>query len=240
MKQVGFVVVGVVLGFLLGGIGPRMELADMRDALAEATQRADDADRSAMRRSAPSLFLPGVSQSYSAPEPESSEEPEDKVFETEDGNASLTIQGAGGEGAEAGPEDPVERFDLAADAQRIRARQSREALRQQGDLSDEQMARVDGIVASMNDELAMLGDDVVDLMLSDQDPSAQDMLGVSHDVTGVLYEAQVAMDDLVSESGNPVEREASEVWNHVDLDAFREGVEDLDAAGFGDADEGGP
>ena len=235
MKQVGFVVVGVVLGFLLGGIGPRMELADLRDQLAEATQRADEAERKAMRRAAPSLFLPGVSQSYDAPAGEAAPTTK-KTFESEDGSAQLTVEGpSGGSGdgaGVAGGGDPVQQFDLAAEAQRVRASQSREALRQQGDLDDEQMARVDGIVDSMNDELALLGDDVVDLMLSGAEPTAQDVLGVSHDVTGVLYEAQVAMDSVVAENGMVVDPEASEVWNHVDLDAFREHVEDLDAAGF--------
>lgn len=243
MKQAGFVVVGVVLGFLLGGVGPRMELADLREALAEATQRADDAERKAMRRAAPSLFLPGVAQSYEAPSADEDDGPDTRTFESENGNASLTIESGSGEGGSSDApvsEDPLDQFDLAADAQRVRAQQSREALRQQGDLDDDQMARVDDIVGSMNDELALLGDDVVDLMLGDSDPSATDMLGVSHDVTGVLYEAQLAMDDVVAESGNDVEREASEVWNHVDLDAFREQVEDLDAAGFGGPpDEGG-
>jgi len=236
MKSVGFVIVGVVLGFLLGGVGPRMEMADLRDALAEATQRADEAERKAMRRSAPSLFLPGVSQSYEAGPAPSDEGTKDKTWKSEDGNAELTVEfGDEGEGSpeSGGPEgDPREQFELAAEAQRVRAAQSREALRQQGDLDDGQMERVDDIVAGMNDELALLGDDVVDLMLANDEPSAQDMLGVSHDVTGVLYEAQVELDALVTESGGVVDPEASQVWNHVDLDAFRAQVEDLEAAGF--------
>ncbi len=236
MKQIGFVVVGVVLGFLLGGIGPRSELSDVRSDLMAANERADEAERKALRKSGGSMFLPGMSQAFSTPSSDDAEEPNERRFgkKSDNGGAEIVIvdgeEGGGGPGADLPPE---ERFDLAVDAQRIRSEQSRAALQQQGDLSDEQMDHVDDIVDRMNGELAYLGEDVLDLMLSDTEPEAADVLGVSHEVTGVLYDAQTEKDAVVAESGEEVDPEASEVWNHIDLEEFRSAFEEMQDAGVG-------
>ena len=241
MKQIGFVVVGVVLGFLLGGVGPRGELGDLRQELAEANERADAAERRAVRKSGGSMFLPGMSQAFSTPSGD--DVPDDgertRRIAGEDGAEIVIVEGEdGGRGGPNADLPPEERFDLAVDAQRLRAEQSRAALQQQGDLDDEQMARVDDVVNQMNADLAYLGEDVLDLMLADEEPEAADVLGVSHDVTGVLYEAQTEMDAIVAESGEAVDPEASEVWNHIDLEEFRSAFEEMSDAGFGPG--GGP
>ncbi len=89
----GFVVVGVVLGFLLGGIGPRSELSDVRSDLMAANERADEAERKALRKSGGSMFLPGMSQAFSTPSSDDAEEPNERRFgkKSDNGGAEIVI-----------------------------------------------------------------------------------------------------------------------------------------------------
>jgi hypothetical protein len=237
IKRIGFAALGLVGGFILGGLGPRSDIADIKQQLAEAEQRAQDAESRAARRSVGSSFMPGFGQAFGNPRAsegagEQLTQDDGRKHRKPEGEAELSVvEGQGGQDWDDRP--PMERFDLAVDAQRLRARQSRAALIEQADLDEEQVARADGVIGRMNEELAYLGEDVVDLMLSEEEPEAQDVLGVSHDVTGVLYEAQVELDAIVAENGGSADAEAQTVWNHLDLEGFRETVEDMDAAGFG-------
>jgi hypothetical protein len=65
---------------------------------------------------------------------------------------------------------------------------------------------------------------MMDSVNADQEPSSRELLGLTHEVTGVLYEAQTAMDELIGDTSE-VDRSAAEVWNLVDLEVFREAVE---------------
>jgi hypothetical protein len=114
----------------------------------------------------------------------------------------------------------------------VRRVQSRAALTQQASLSDEELARVDQVIAHMNDELRGHGEELVLLAMSDQPPSARDLLGVTQDVTGILYRAQVQLEEIVgTDRMRSVDPSAVEIWNHVDLGqlepAAREAVQRL-------------
>lgn len=219
--NIGWAVGGVVLGFLLGGIGPRLSLQDTQDALEDAEERVEEAQRGgpASRRSP--MPLPGMGELLDPPErapaPDGAEPNEPSAVVVDDtGGAPLTGPDA--------PEDVLDRYELAVDAQALRRRQSREALVQQADLSDDEIAQMDDIVGVMNDELAMLGDDVVDLLLMGDEPTPEEMLGLSHDLTGILYEGQLELNDLLG-PGAQVDPSAQEIWNHIDLEGLRPAVE---------------
>ncbi len=82
-------------------------------------------------------------------------------------------------------------------------------------------------MAMMNDDLAFYGEDLLEMAMSeDSDPT--EALGLTHDVTGVLYESQLALDELVGDAS--VDEEARMVWNHMDLEVFRDAVEAVEAA----------
>ncbi len=243
IKRIGFAALGLVGGFLLGGLGPRSDLADLKAQLSDAEQRAEDAESKAGRRSMGSSLMPGFGEAFGRPKTsqgsgEQLDPGEQRMHRKQDGEAELSVVEGDQSQEDWDQMPPMERFDLAVDAQRMRARQSRAALIEQADLNDEQVARADAVISRMNDELAYLGEDVVDLMLSDEEPEAQDVLGVSHDVTGVLYEAQVELDAIVAENGGGADPDAQTIWNHLDLEGFRETVEDMDAAGFGPGGQG--
>jgi hypothetical protein len=66
------------------------------------------------------------------------------------------------------------------------------------------------------------------MALDQENVSSADMLGVTHDVTGVLHDSQESLDQLL---GSPAaaDDEARQVWNYIDLETFRPAVEELGA-----------
>ena len=231
MKTLAGLCVGIVAGFLLGGIGPRGEAAALARQL----------DSGAECREASGPAIPGLSEIF-APPPSAPDAPPEPA---ESATAAEPMVAPDAGPFEPAPEPPaapepafdptvadLEQFDVLADAQRVRAAQSRAALEEQADLDDEQMAEVDRIVAEMNEELAPFGEELVAMYLSNRQPSARQLLGFTHQVTGILHEAQVAMEAVVGLQNAPdVDDEALSIWNQIDLETFRPAMEEArDAA----------
>ena len=229
MKQILFAALGVVIGFVLGGIGPRMDLAVLEAKLDETRAELALAEQQSRRR--PSLPVPGMSEMFAPsedlddePEREPDEDRRDDDVERDD-LAPATDSGL----VEERPltaEDIAEEFDIAVDAQRMRAAQSRTALQEQAELSDEEMVEFDNIVDDMNEALAEYGDSLMEIALSGEEPEAEDMLGLTHEVTGILYDSQTAVNDLIGTSGmDETDPSARQVWNHVDLGVFQDNID---------------
>ncbi len=225
MKPFVFAAIGVVLGFVLGGIGPRVDLTVLQDKLTATEAELALAQQNGRSGRRPSLPVPGMSEMFSPPD-DDFEEPEDVEASTEEGEAEVLVVDTGmPEAFAAGPEELAEEFDLAVDAQRLRAAQSRAALAEQADLSDADLDEFDNIVSDMNAELAEYGDVLMDIALSGEEPEAEEMLGLTHEVTGILYDTQTAVNDLVGTDGmEAADPSARQVWNHVDLEVFRDTV----------------
>jgi hypothetical protein len=119
---------------------------------------------------------------------------------------------------ESTPEDRLARFLRAASVQRVRRVQSRAALAEQAALNDEELSEVDAALTEMNDELLGHGEELVLMLMSDEPPSARELLGVTHDVTGALERAQIRLEEVVGpERAAQIDPSALEIWNHVDL-----------------------
>jgi hypothetical protein len=145
----------------------------------------------------------------------------------EDGAAQGADTGSGDMSLD--PEDIQGQFDLAVDAQDLRADQSRSALQEQADLTDEEMEVFDTMVADMNNALAEYGEELMELALSGEEPEAEEMLGLTHEVTGILYDTQSNINDLVGMDGMAdTDPSARQAWNHVDLEVFRGVVEEME------------
>jgi len=245
MKQAIFALVGVVLGFMLGGIQPRRALVDkdgeisrLQDELVEARRRSR---RTTMGRS----VLPGLDGMLPAPEldEETEEEPAIEDVDGDDGEEDPgEVEGVGsGPEAVGEPQDVLDEFDLAADAQRLRAEQNLASLQQEFDLEEADLIELDRVFADMNDALAEHATDVLDMTMSGEEPTASDLLGISHDVTGILHESQVALDDVVGVSGSTdPEDPTTQVWNYIDLEVFRPAVEELASEQSGGGVRGRP
>jgi len=223
-------IIGVILGFLLGGIEPRRQLQDRDQRLKGLETELEAARKKGGRGS----FLPLPDLGVSTPkarQPRAADA--EATAEDEPGGDRARAPESPEDAAPSAPTEPpppptkeeqLKEFDLAVDAQRVRARQSRAALQEQAGLSDEEMADFDDIVAQMNDDLAVYGDDV--LRWSQEEPDTRDALGVAHEVTGILYENQAALEELVGDDAlGDVDEPSRQIWNYVDLDTFRPAVE---------------
>lgn len=218
-KAVVAAVLGVVLGFLLGGVGPRREMASMRkdqehlaDQLLEARKRAN--------RGPAIQYLPLPAPNRERPERTPA--------------AGATPDGAVAEASPApdydGRLDGAE-FDLAADAQRMRIRQSRVALREKAELSAAEEAEIDALLKKMNEELAKHADEIAKLIEMGSDAEPVDFLQVSHDVTGILLDTQKEWQETLGEDWGDLDETNQQVWNYVDLEYFRDAFEALQAGG---------
>lgn len=218
MKHAAWIVLGLVLGFLLGGIGPRRELGASREKVATLETDLAKAKKSGGGGGGRGRFLPF---------PGFDDVPTGSVRTM----PAKTPRAPGDESPEASP-DPSgtparidEAFQLAVDAQRLRARQSRAALEEKARLDRAEMARVDDIMAKMNVSLAKHADELLAILASDKEPEAMDFLALSHDVTGILLESQTALQETLGADYAGVDPSAREVWNYVDLEIFRPALE---------------
>jgi len=230
MRAIAWVCAGIVLGFALGTIPGRREAAGEK-------RRAARLERELARRrhGLPGMAspLPGFDRMLT---PEDGPPPGDRrARRAARRNAGGQEPGAAAAGKApaappAGPEptapppsdDPFGEFDTLVEAQRARAAQSRAALAEQAGLDEAQLRAVDRIVAQMNDELMPYGDELIAMATSDEPPRPRDMLTLTHDVTGILSEAQLAFEQSVGDGAEEIDDESVlEVWNYVDLERFR-------------------
>jgi hypothetical protein len=110
-------------------------------------------------------------------------------------------------------------FRRAASLQRVRTAQSRAALTEGAGLSDEEVQRAEAIFSQMNDALTGYGEELLFLAAGDEPAPARDLLGVTHDVTGILHRAQTELEALLGEDRLAgVDPDASAIWNYVDLE----------------------
>ena len=225
---------GVILGFMIGGVQPRRELAGRDDTIRALQKKLTEAEKKGGRgRGSFPIALPGMDEVMaSAPktEHEGGENTDGSAPDQGDGAVVVNVNGkevgrdGSGENAVETPEDARRAFNTAVDAQRVRAQQSRQALKEQAELTDEDIAEFDGIVADINASLADYGDEV--MAWAEEEPETRDALGVAHEVTGILYEAQTAMEDLVGKDGmTGVDETSGQIWNYIDLETFRPAVE---------------
>jgi hypothetical protein len=220
---------GVVLGFIAGGYAPNRAIATHEEELSRLQDELLKARRQAARRSPLSVMgLDRAGAPQSRPDPQEGEAPdpgEDPVT-AQVAEAPSDSGGAPVVAEPGAPRDPMAEFDLAVQAQRVRVEQSRAALIEQAELDDAQVAALDQAMAEMNDRLAELGPDLLRLAQSADEPDSRALLGVTHEVTGILYDAQTELDQVIGDQAiEEVDPQSREVWNYVDLDSFRDTVQ---------------
>lgn len=235
MKAAGFVLLGVVLGFVLGGIGPRREVVRLERDVARLERELDlggGGGGGALR--SPVVGLSEVLRAPSRRDDDAEGEGDRRVA---NGDGAGTEEGTGDEAAaigpdggvrpigfgrrwrERGPSEALSQFMEAAAIQRVRRMQTRAALIEQAELDDAEVAAVDAAVERMNEDLQAYGEELLYLAMSEEPPTARDLLGVTHEVTGIMSRAQDELGRILGpERSAEVERSAGEVWNYVDLD----------------------
>lgn len=220
--------VGIVLGFFLGGLAPRRELSERDERIAELERELEEGDPGGGFRSP----VPGLDRILRDPEPVDRGVPlpaaqgeaesgrgEDERVEVEDyGDGGVPPIGWRDRWRDRAPSEQLGAFQRAASVQRVRRVQSRAALAEQAGLEEEELAEVDAALSQMNAELLGHGEELVLLAMSDEPPPARELLGITHDVTGILHRAQLRIEEIVGpERAAAVDPSALEIWNHVDL-----------------------
>ncbi|MEC7947341.1 MAG: hypothetical protein VX265_07205, partial [Myxococcota bacterium] len=72
------------------------------------------------------------------------------------------------------------------------------------------------------------GDALLDIALSGEEPEPEQMLILTHEVTGILYDSQTAVNDLIGTEGmDEADPTVRQVWNHIDLVVFRDSIEGM-------------
>lgn len=220
MKQIGWLAGGVVVGFLLGGVRPRMEIASLEASLQEAQSRPARSGGRALNA------LPGLGRVMPAEAPsEVAPQPTGEAGPDEAPPTGVIVEGAPPAG-EPPRRSRREDFRMAIEAQELRRAQSRQALMEGAELDEEGAAEVDTILADMNDELMTHADLLMEIYVSGEEPTPREMLAISRDVTAILDDAQADLDRaLGAEAAAELDEQAGMVWNHIDLRGFGPAVE---------------
>lgn len=185
MKQVLLAVVAVVLGFVLGGLGPRAQLrtleASIEDLAAERCEQRVGRDLAAMFGAARTSGPPSQAPYVPPHARELTVEPREDTAAAEPAEVLP-------------PEDPAEAMEEELEAARtaldLRRAQARAALMEDADPSDEQLDRIDDAVEQMNVELEDLAADIIDVVNSGEEPSRREMMVFAADALDVMITAE--------------------------------------------------
>ena len=117
-------------------------------------------------------------------------------------------------------EEMLQKFDAAADLQKARVAQLMAALKEKG-IDDQQLATANDVVSKMNAQLAQDATQVLGVLEAGGDPDPATMLSMTHDVSGVLLDAQQQFQTAMGPSYQNLDPSAQQVWNYVDLGTMR-------------------
>ncbi len=211
MKYIAVAAVAIVLGVLLGGIGPRGEARDLRDRIREIEETPCT---NQFGRDLALLMGQGVGRTGSEPLPFDDEpapaggerSPEEIAAE----NPAAAEMAQAMEEAEAEAEEEVreavleglsdeEELEAFRTALELRRAQARAALREQADPDDDQWATLDGAVDQMNGTLIGLGEELTEMLASGEDPTRRDAMEFTADALDALLEAEDQMRGALDE-----------------------------------------
>lgn len=183
--------VALMVGLVLGGIGPRAELRELRSELTELAAKpcrsavgpgiASVLSRGALGGGAPAR-APVLAEPAAAPVKQEAE----GEWRSEGEGEGTTVQWSFGEDA-GGQDTPEGGVDAMRQALAVRKAQARAALREQGDLDDGQLAAIDAAVEEMNLALTAVAADLQE----------QGQLATLDDRRSMLYLAADSLDAVI-------------------------------------------
>jgi hypothetical protein len=175
----------LVVGLVLGGLGPRQEARQLRVALA-AAEDVECVDRAAVTRQIAGVFqgrpLDAQLPEGAAPDGDGEDAPGERVI-------VVGGDGGGAPDTEAEPQDPEEAVRVAKQAMELRRAQARAALAEAG-ATEEQLAAVDAATKAMNAELVVLAEEFVGTLEAGEEPERRAMMVFASDTLDVLITAE--------------------------------------------------
>ena len=222
MKYVAIAALTLVLGLVLGGLPPRAELRSTQQELEEA-QAADGSGqvggdlalRLGQGAAAPAPRSP-QEEALDRPAEIAAEHPE-AVELAEEIDAEME---AAGDEVATGLEELAasgEELEIARTALDLRRAQSRAALVEDADPSDEQLEAIDQAWADMNEVLVDLSDELVGMLADGHEPTRRDGMEFAADALDAMLVAEQSIEGLLdAEQLGELEEDALNPFNYID------------------------
>jgi hypothetical protein len=202
MKQIALVAVALVLGLVLGGLGPRRDVRTLEERIAtmekESRRRSSvGSDLAALmaggNRPAPSPRTPPRTNPLGDRDPAAlaAENPEAAELAA---RIDADQENVGGEIADElnkGISD--EQLEVARTALELRRAQARASLMEDARPDEVQMETIDGAVTAMNDTLIDMADEMVAMLESGQEPTRREAMEFAADALDTMLLAEDRM-----------------------------------------------
>lgn len=220
MKQISAVqvllaVFALLVGLVVGGLGPRAEVRSLEKRLAEA----EECPNSTMGSEIANVFRgrpwDGAKAAPAVPNPEPTPDGEEPV---EEGTKVQWSFDSGKASSEGMTKDEIdESIDLAREAMELRFTQAREALVQDADPSDEQLAAIDDAIASMNSDLTDLATELTTTLANGDEPGRRETMEFAADTLDVLLSAEdTLLSTLDEDQRASLQTESLDPMSYVD------------------------
>ncbi len=223
MKYIAWAAAALVLGLVVGGLGPRQKVRKLQaelDELAAQPCQSDFGRDLAMlmgRGTGPQLRRPGV------PPPPGERSAEEILAEHPGAAEELAeLEEAEAEAEEQILEELDEEFDpeeveMLRAALELRKAQSRAALIEGADPDEDQLQDIDDAVAEMNDELMGLAEELVGMVADGDEPTRRDAMEFAADALDSLLTAEDRMrESLDPDQLDDLDEETLDPFSHVD------------------------
>jgi hypothetical protein len=208
-RQLVLIGIAIVVGLVLGGLGPRSEVRALREEIATRGDEACD-DRRVGREIASVFQGRPWEPSEQTERPVTAPAPAPAVEAPSDGVVEIQIEN------DDGP-DP-ESIGAMRDAMELRRTQAEAALREQAGATDAQMRTVESIADGMNEELHTLASEFVEtVQASGGEPTRHELMVFAADTLDVLLAAEEQMYSAFdAEQRAAVDEEATDPLSFVD------------------------
>jgi len=206
MKQVAIAAVALILGIVIGGLGPRQDLRALERKVADLTF-SEEQCRSTLGADLAAFMRNGAGGRSSAPSARPAEpktnplgDRDPDVLAEENPEAAELAEAIAAE-QEAMNEEvaenleniPSEELELARTALELRRAQARAAIVEDARPDDTQMETIDSAVQEMNDSLMGMADELVTMLDSGEEPTRREAMEFAADALDTMLVAEDAM-----------------------------------------------
>lgn len=224
MKYVAVAAVALLVGFLLGGLQPRAEVRSLEDQLSTAEQ--GECDQGQVGRDL-ALLLGQGGEHGARPSPgqEALDRP-DRIRELDPETARLADEQ--NEASREAEEELIEELsemeapgpeelEIARTALDLRRAQSRAAVVEDTDATNDQLDDLDTAFAEMNETLIGLSEELVDMLADGQEPSRRNAMEFAAEALDAMLVAEQQVEGVFdAEQLAALEEDALNPFNYVD------------------------
>lgn len=188
----------LLVGVVIGGLGPRAALREARAELAQVDPKR--CERMAVGREVARAIATGIAQNEATGTARSVRPPRAEV-PPEGVTPPAPARDPATDAVDLPEPDPAEaeRARIAADTLDLRRQQALAALREQVRPTPGQLDTIERVVDGMNDELAVIADDLIALIESGEEPTRLDWMIFAADLLDVFIDAETGLADALTD-----------------------------------------